>query len=632
MANITFNGTAGQKVSVRIRDIETGPYPFYTWVEVVKPNGGFLTDEFAYPEGYFDGGFLDRERLMDTFTLPDTGTYTINVYPEYCSGSYTFELFTVPPDVIGTITPDGTPVSITTTVPGQDARLTFTGTAGQRMSLKATEVIHPYSFVDVLSPTGSFIGGFSTGTGDISFEDSFALPTTGTYTILIDGHFAFAGKTTLSLYTVPALSTVGTLTFGGPPVAFTTTAPGEDFEMTFNGAAGQRIGLKVVGPLSSDIIIFRPGSTQTLVPSKFIRPIGNTTAELFETIVLPTTGTYRVRIDTWFTAGEVATTLYEVPADVDDGVITIGGPPVTVTSTAPRQNRRLTFSGTQGQVVHMMINNDNSWLNHVFVNQPSGTNWTRRFADNAAQKLLGGVQLPVTGTYTVVTELFGTGDSVTLTLREGVGGVTGTIAPDGQPTIVTVPASRQRAFYTFDGVAGQRMTLKTNDATFTSGDVFMSGTVVDCCFQELVSVSVSPERFSVHDLTTTGPQAISVTPRFDFTGSVTLRLLGAPPDITGTIAPNGGPINLTTAPGQNASFILQGTTGQQLTLHFTNNTIGKINVEMISPTGTSQTFHVNAGSNFDLPTQVLPTPGTYTIRIDPYRTNAGTVTFSVTSP
>lgn len=633
MANITFTGTAGQKVSLRIKDINTGPYPFYTWVEVVRPNGAFLADEFAYPEGYFDDGFLDRERLIDTFTLPDTGTYTINVYPELCSGSYTFELFTVPADVTGTITSDGTPVTVTTTVPGQDARLTFSGTAGQRMSLKATEVIHPYSFIDVFSPSGSFVGGFSTETGDISFEDSMVLPTTGTYTIVIDGHFAFAGTTTLSLHAVPAISTVGSLTFNGPPVTFTTTAPGQDIEMTFNGTAGQRMGLKVVGPLSSDIIIFRPSSTQTLVPSKFIRQIGDTTAELFETIVLPTTGTYRVRIDTWFTAGEITATLYEVPPDIDDGVITIGGPPVTVTSTGARQNRTLTFSGTQGQIVHMLINsNTNSWLNHVFVNQPSGANWTRRFADNAAQKFLGGFQLPATGTYTVVTELFGSGDSVTLTLREGTGEITGTIAPDGQPNIVTVPASRQFARYTFNGVAGQRMTLRTNDATFSSGNVNMSGTVIDCCAQSLVSVNVSPERFNVHDLTTTGTQFISVIPRFDFTGSVTLRLLGAPPDITGAITPDGSPVNLTTSPGQNASFTLQGTTGQQLTLRFTNNTIGKINVEMISPTGTSQAFHVNAGSNFDVPTQVLSTPGPYTIRIDPYRGNAGSVTFSVTSP
>src|SRR4029453_18703557 len=151
MANITFSGVAGQRVSIRISDIDTGPYPFYTWVEVVKPDGSYLADEFAYPEGYFDDGFLDKDRLIDTVTLPVTGTYTINVYPEFCSGSYTFTLFNVPPDVTATISPDGVPVTVTTTVPGQNAILTFNGTAGQRVSLKSTQSVFPYSSIDIFS-------------------------------------------------------------------------------------------------------------------------------------------------------------------------------------------------------------------------------------------------------------------------------------------------------------------------------------------------------------------------------------------------------------------------------------------------------------------------------------------------
>ena len=634
MANITFSGTAGQRVSIRISDIDTGPYAWYSWVEVVKPDGSYLADEFAYPEGYFDDGFLDKDRLIDTITLPVTGTYTINVYPEFCSGSYTFTLFNVPPDVTATIAPDGVPVTVTTTVPGQDAVLTFSGTAGQRVSLKTTQNIFPYSAIDIISPSGSFIGGFSpTGLpGHIGFEDAIVLPSTGTYKIVVNAYFAFAGTTTLQLFNVPAPSTVGTLTFNGPPVTFTTTVPGHDVDMTFSGTAGQRISLKMIAPLDSDFIIRRPNN-QTLVSSKFAHQLGNIAGDLFETIVLPTTGTYKVTVNTWFTVGDISVNLYEVPPDIDDGAITIGGPPVTLTSTATRQNRRLTFEGTQGQVLHLVINNNGSLFNHEFVNQPNGTVWTRRLADNAAVKVLGLGTLPATGTYTILTELYGLNDSVTLTLREGLSDVTGVITADGQPTVVTVPAARQRANYTFQGNAGQRMTLKSSDVTFGTGSVSMSGTEVDCCGQQFVGGDlITPERFNVRDLTTTGTQSILVTPNFDFTGSVTLRLLPSLPDITGSITANGASVNLTTVPGQNAVYTIQGTSGQRLTLHFTNNTIGKMYVEIISPTGSSQGFHVNGGSSFDVPTQVLPLPGTYTIRIDPYRTAAGSVTFSVTSP
>ena len=637
MAQITFSGTAGQKVSLRISDVDTGPYPFYSWIEILKPDGSYLIDEFAYPEGYFDEGTnLDKDRLIDTITLPETGTYTVNVYPEYCSGSYTFALFNVPADVTGTITPDGSPVTVTTTVPGQDARLTFNGTVGQRISLRVTQAIYPYSEVYLLKPDGTRAGfGFFTqpatpGAQPTGFADAFTLPTTGTYTIVVDGYLAFAGSTTLSLYSVPSLSTVGSLTFNGPPVTFTTTAPGQDIEMTFSGTAGQRMSLKVIGPVSSLITIFRPNS-QTLVPGKLIRQIGNTSAELFETIILPTSGTYRVRVDTWFIPGDISVSLYEVPPDINDGVIAIGGEPVTVTSTGPRENRVLTFNGTAGQVVHLMIQSNNSWLNHVFVNQPNGFVWNTRFADNSEVKLLEANPLPATGTYTVITELYQADESVTLTLREGPADVTGTIVADGQPTTVTVPVSRQNARYTFDGVVGQRMTLKASGVTFSTGSVGMSGDLVDCCLQHFVG-SLLPERFSVRDLTTTGTQSIFINPDFDFTGSVTLRLLPGQSDITGTVTPNGPPVNLSTSPGQNASLTVQANGGQQLTLHFTNNTIGKISVELIKPNGSSLTFHVDSASNFDVPTVVIPSSGTYTLRIDPFRTSAGTVTFSVTSP
>ena len=630
MANVTFSGTAGQRVSLRISDIDTGPYPNWSTVEIVEPDGSYLMDEFAYPEGFFDSGFLDKDRLIDTLTLPVTGTYTINVYPEFTSGSYTLTLFNVPADVTANIAADGVAVSATTTVPGQDAIFAFSGTAGQRISLKSTESVFPYSDIGIYSPTGTRIQGFPGINGEIGFEDTLTLSTTGTYHIFVDNFYAFAGTTTLQLFTVPAQTNVGTLTFNGSPVTYTTTVPGQDVDMTFSGTAGQRIGLKVIAPFGTDFDLRSPSNQ--LLASKFAHQLGNVYGDLFETLILPSTGTYKLTLNTWFTPGDISVTLYDVPADIDDGTISIGGSAVTVTSTAVRQNRRLTFSGTQGQSLYLIINNDTSLFNHEFVNQPTGFLLTRRLADNAAVKILFLGTLPATGTYTILTELYGLNDSVTLSLREGSGDVTGVIVADGQPTVVTVPAARQRATYTFQGVTGQRMTLKSSDVTFGSGTVSMSGTEVDCCDQGFVGDGVTPERFNVRDLTTTGTQSVVVAPNFDFTGSVTLRLLPAPADLTGSVTTNGSPVTVTTAAGQNASYTLPAVAGQQITIHFTNNSTGRIYVEIVKPNGSSQSFHVNSASSFDTPAFIVPNPGTYTIRINPYRTNAGSVTFSVTSP
>lgn len=634
IGKISFSGTAGQRVSLKISDVKMGQD--YGWVEMVDPAGNYLGDDYAYSDdSYLDSGWLDTQRLIDTIQLPATGTYTINVLPGYdSSGSLTLTLYNVPTNVTATITPGGPPLTVTTTVPGQDARVSFSGTAGQRLSLKVTDSIYPYSEVYVLKPDSSVLSGFGFPTypnGEGGFEDTFTLPVSGTYTIVVDGYFGWAGTTTMALHDVPAILT-GTITFGGPPVTVTAAAPGQDAEVTFSGTAGQRMSLKVSGtlPVGSDIFIFKPNG-QALTSSKFIRQIGAARAELFETTLLPNTGTYKVKVDTWDAAGTITFELSEVPSDVEDAQITIGGPPVTVTSTAPRQNRLLTFEGTAGQLVHLKINNDNSWLNHVWIYKPDGFVLNRRLADAAGAKLIEGTTLPMSGTYTILTEFWGNGDSVTLTLGTGTGDIGGTIAVNGPPLTIDVPTSRQKANYAFNGTAGQRVGMKVTDVTMPRGFVSLNGDPDDN-YNFVGTESTVHERFIFYNLLNTGPNAVVVRPNFDHIGGATVRLYDVPPDISGTITANGPPVNLTMSIGQNATLTFDGTTGQQVTLRVINNTISKIYIEVFKPTGLQQSFFIGSGANFDLPVQTLPTPGTYSIYIDPWKGNAGTVTVSVTSP
>ena len=89
----------------------------------------------------------------------------------------------------------------------------------------------------------SIISGIS---GEIGFEDTLTLSANGTYRIVVDNFYAFAGTTTLQLFTVPAQTTVGTLTFNGPPVNFTTTVPGQDVG---GQPRHQRVGREAVAEL-----------------------------------------------------------------------------------------------------------------------------------------------------------------------------------------------------------------------------------------------------------------------------------------------------------------------------------------------------------------------------------------------
>ena len=63
-------------------------------------------------------------------TLPVAGTYKIKLDPIGANtGSATLKLYTVPADISTTVTKNGATVTPTTTVPGQNATVTFTGVA-----------------------------------------------------------------------------------------------------------------------------------------------------------------------------------------------------------------------------------------------------------------------------------------------------------------------------------------------------------------------------------------------------------------------------------------------------------------------------------------------------------------------
>ena len=80
---------------------------------------------------------FSKGRSIHTDPLPDTGTYTIVVDPQEAK---TVSLtLTLSEPLTGALTIGGPSVPVTLR-PGQEARLTFEGTAGQRASLGVTEV------------------------------------------------------------------------------------------------------------------------------------------------------------------------------------------------------------------------------------------------------------------------------------------------------------------------------------------------------------------------------------------------------------------------------------------------------------------------------------------------------------
>ena len=199
---LTFNGQAGQRIALRMSGVTIGPSPCCsTYVWIYKPDGTALGSQTLVGT---NGGFVD------TRSLPATGRYRILVDPQQtATGSMTLTLYDVPPDVTTTITPAGPPVTVTTgPVPGQNALATFSGSQGQRIALKLSNVTIGTSSccsarVSILKPDGStlvFATPFGTSGG---FVDTRSLPVSGTYTILVDPQLTDVGSATLTLYDVP---------------------------------------------------------------------------------------------------------------------------------------------------------------------------------------------------------------------------------------------------------------------------------------------------------------------------------------------------------------------------------------------------------------------------------------------
>jgi YD repeat-containing protein len=179
--------------------------------------------------------------FVDAATLKQTGTYTVVADPQDVgTGSVTYTLYDVPPDPTATTSVAGAPVTLSTTVPGQNASVTFQGAAGQAVSVSYSTSGMAATSVTLVSPSGATIAYGSGG-----FIDAIAVPASGTYTIRIDPQGAAVGSATVQVLGVP-VDLTGSITVGGAPLTISLGA-GQNAGITFAGVAGTRLSMAVTG-------------------------------------------------------------------------------------------------------------------------------------------------------------------------------------------------------------------------------------------------------------------------------------------------------------------------------------------------------------------------------------------------
>lgn len=585
------------------------------------------------------GGSVSATFPVTTLPVPLGTGVTIRASYGETTKSATLVLFGAN-DAFATITMDGPPVTVTTTSSGQNARVVFEGTAGQRVGLVMSGVTISSSAVSILNPDGSNLVAPTSVNTSGGFISSSPLPATGTYTILIDPSGTNVGSMTLRLVSVPP-DVTGTITPGGPPVTVTTVGAGQRGLLTFSGTTGQRISLKVSGVALTgggntvDVSIKKPDDV-TLASISSISSSG----AFFDLQTLPATGTYTVLVDPRDTSyGSTTLTLYDVPADIT-GTITPGGDPVTVTTTVPGQNALLSFNGTAGQRITLNIGGVSIVGTNVDVaiKKPDGTNLATANFVGSGGAFINTQTLPVTGAYTIlVNPSSSTTGSLTFTLNDVSADVTSTIVPGGPPVTVTTNDIGQNVQVTFDGTAEQRISLKISGVAMTGGNGYVDVSIKKPDGTNLVTSSFinSSGFIDTRILPVTGTYTILVDPQGTNTGSVTLTLYNVPPDITGSIAPGGSSVTVTTnTPGQNGQLSFIGLTNQRVLLKisgvaFTGGTSNFVSVAIKNPDGTSLASTNLSSSVGFIDTQTLPADGSYTIVIDPSNASTGSATLTL---
>ena len=286
-ALVAFDGTAGQQISLNVTPDTISGANIY-----IIPPGGTLSNAIVNHVTGNGGG------IIADVTLPTTGTYGVFVDPSgSATGSLTLQLFSTTDVPINGLVIGGAAVSAGPNVPGQDFSGTFSGTAGQQISLNVTPDTISGASIYIIQPGGTVsnaIVNHSTGTGGGIIAD-VTLPTTGTYTVFVDPSGSATGSLTLQLFSTTDVPING-LVIGGAAVSAGPNVPGQDFSGTFSGTAGQQISLHVTPDTiaSASFYIIQPGGTlsNAIVNHEMASGGGTVTG-----ITLPTTGTYNVFVD-----------------------------------------------------------------------------------------------------------------------------------------------------------------------------------------------------------------------------------------------------------------------------------------------------------------------------------------------
>lgn len=262
-ADFTFTVASQQAVLLNVGSISTSPAGTAVIFYIYDSNNNLVTQASLTQSGSVNIGNVAA------------GTYTVLVVPN--SAATANIQVTLQPAATGTLPANGASTNFGTTTAGQDAYLTFAGTAGQSVSLALTGLsLTPSSIssatVTVKKPDGTSLPSTSCSAANVGCELHLAnLPQTGSYTVIV----APGGQATMNFAATLSTDVTGTLSSG---TAFNVGLAyvGQSATLSFTQPSQQTMALDLgsisTTPANATLNVYVYNSSQTLVPGRKIRP------------------------------------------------------------------------------------------------------------------------------------------------------------------------------------------------------------------------------------------------------------------------------------------------------------------------------------------------------------------------
>ena len=494
------------------------------------------------------------------------------------AGSTTSTLdFVIPPGgfqpstvaTTGRVAVNGGSQSYTISTANKIGVVLFDGVQGRNITVVQTNVTMGGGTYRVYTPSGTLL--FTGNIRNNGADDIAAIPETGTYAIvLLPG--SNTGSNTLRV--VEDTFVTGTVNAAVP----VTLLPGQNGHYMFDAVGGKGYSIVLTG-----VSLSGSGSVNVSVrdAGTVVKSCGNFTASSGNCdFVVPTTGTYRVRLD----PSTVISASFNVIVSQDlESTLTLNAAAVHLESSIPGQNMRYTFAGNAGTAVTLLYRNGAPTVQGtLFILRPDGTvlENSTTFGGTHSTYFVDAA-LDTTGTHTAIVYIDrgGTANMDVSIVADQF--ITGTLD-------AVVPVSLlhgQNGHYMFEGVAGRGYSFVTTGFSSNPSGQFLAATVRNSAGTVIKNCGNHGAGSGNCDIVTptTGTYRIRLDP--PSTAAYTFNVVLSE-DLYGTITPNDPAVPFVSSIfGQNKRYSFTGAAGEAVTFLYRDGVNAQGTLFLLNPDG-----------------------------------------------